>query len=276
MNPQQRSRSWCLTINNYNEEDIKQLKEIKYSYIIIGDEKGEQGTPHLQIYIEFDDAKSFQFIKKKTPTAHIEQAKGNPQQNRDYCSKDKIMFEDGKIKSQGKRTDLDEIKNDIMAGKKVDDIVLEKPIVYHQYGRTLTKIEDLRMRKVFRNFQTLGEWIYGTTGTGKSEYAFKDFSPDTHYVWKYDNGWNDGYNQQETVIIDEFRGQLPMWELLTMIDKHPNYYVKRRGKEPLPFVSKKVIITSSMPPSEVYHNLNDNDKLEQLNRRIIIKELTKN
>lgn len=66
-----------------------------------------------------------------------------------------------------------------------------------------------------------------------------------------------------------------MNELLMMIDKHPNYFVRRRGREPLPFTSKKVIITSSMSPEEVYHNLAENDKLEQLLRRIKVYNLKK-
>lgn len=272
-----RSRSWTLTQNNYTDDDVVRLECFMESveYGIYGKEKGESGTPHLQIYFRLLNAKTFSKIKKTFPTAHIEVAKGNDNDNFVYCSKDGNYKEFGKRSQQGKRTDLDEIKNDIMDGKKVDDLVLESPMVFHQYGRTLTKIEDLRMRKVYRNFMTEGEWVYGETGCGKSEYAFKDFNPDTHYVWKYDNGWNDGYCQQEIVIIDEFRGQLPMNELLMMIDKHPNYYVKRRNREPLPFTSKKVIITSSMPPEEVYHNLSQSDKLEQLFRRIKILELKK-
>ena len=59
-----------------------------------------------------------------------------------------------------------------------------------------------------------------------------------------------------------------MNELLTMIDCHPNYYVSRRCREPLPFISKKVIITSCMQPFEVYKNLNKSDKLSQLYRRL--------
>lgn len=274
-----RSRSWCLTINNYDESDLDQIldhmKGVEYG--VVGREVGEENqTPHLQIYFRMKNPITFSALKKKFKKAHIEAAKANDFINREYCIKAGNYTEYGKMSNQGKRTDLEKIKNDIMNGKKVDDIVIDNPSIFHQYGRTLTKIEDLRMRKIFRSEMTIGEWVYGSTGTGKSEYAFKDFNPDTHYVWKYDNGWNDGYSQQEIVIVDEFRGQMPMNELLMMIDKHPNYYVRRRGREPLPFTSKKVIITSSLAPDEVYHNLSENDKLEQLFRRIKIIKLEKN
>lgn len=272
----QRSRTWCFTINNYTQDDVNLLNQVQCKYIVFGYEIGESGTPHLQGFIYFDDAKTLSTLKKKIhKTAHFEIANGTPLQAATYCKKDGRFEERGELPcSQGKRNDLDVLKDKIVRGMKVDEIVMDKPIMYHQYGRTLHKIEDLMMRKKFRNFQTIGEWIYGPTATGKSSLAFEGYHPDTHYVYKYDNSdWQDGYEQQDIVIIDEFRGQLPLNALLTMIDRHPNHFMKRRGREPLPFVSKKVIITSSMHPSDVFKNLSADDKLEQLYRRITIKHL---
>lgn len=114
-------------------------------------------------------------------------------------------------------------------------------------------------------------WYYGSTGTGKSERAFKDFHPDKHYVLPKDKGWWDGYRQQNTVIINDFRGHIPYDELLQMIDRYP-FDVSRRGRQPLPFTSSHVIITSSLSPEEVYHNRMENDSIEQLLRRIKVVE----
>lgn len=268
-----RSRSWCLTHNNYTTEDVEYYKQHfkTFGYGVIGHEKGERGTPHLQMYFYLKHARNFMSIKKMFSYAHIEKAKGTPKQASDYCKKDGEYVEYGELpQEQGKRNDLIEYRNQIMDGEQVDNIIISNPMVYHQYGRTLNRLEELRMRNVYRTEQTEGLWIYGPTGSGKSKKAFEGFNPRTHYVWKYDNGWNDGYTQQEIVIIDEFRGQIPFSELLRMIDIQPNYYVRRRGKEPIPFTSKKVIITSSLPPDEVYRNLSQNDSLEQLFRRIKI------
>lgn len=276
-----RSRGWCFTVFDYTENDVQTLLGLDTQYIVLGREIcPETGNPHLQSYMYFKNPRYFSAVKKLLKNTidkypHLEEQQGTCKQASDYCKKELKYEEKGILpQQQGKRTDLDDIKEQILEGKKVDEIVIETPVIYHQYGRTLHKIEDLVMRKKFRNFQTEGEWVYGETGTGKSEYAFKDYSPDTHYVYKYDNSdWQDGYEQQDTVIIDEFRGQIPLNALLTMIDRHPNHFMKRRGREPLPFVSRKVIITSSMHPSEVFKNLSANDKLEQLFRRIKIIHL---
>ena len=119
---------------------------------------------------------------------------------------------------------------------------------------------------------TKGIWYYGETGVGKSHLAFKDFTPETHYVHSEDNGWWDNYKQQPTVIINEFRGEIKYKELLELLDKWP-HSVKRRNRCPLPFVSKLIIITSSLPPQEVYKNLNEKDKIAQLLRRLKVIKL---
>jgi len=273
----ERSRNWCFTINNYTINDVNQLKDMKYKYIVLGDELcPTTGTPHIQGYVHFQNDISFRSIQKQIPRGNIQKCKGTPEQNITYCKKtNNILYEDGEKPSQGKRKDLDQIKDDIMEGNITsEDIAVNQPMIYHQYARTLTKIEDIAMRRKFRTTMTEGIWYYGATGTGKSNKAYEGFNPLTHYNWKEDNGWQDGYIQQETVIIDEFRGEMPYRQLLKLVNSHP-YEVPRRNREPMPFTSKKVIITSSLPPSEIYKNLHENDRLEQLTRRFQIIELKK-
>ena len=161
-----------------------------------------------------------------------------------------------------------QIKNDILAGKvTVDQVAVDDPIKFHQYGRTLSKIEDLALRKQFRSWMTTCEWIYGPTGTGKSARAFEGYNPDTHYLWKDDKGWQDGYVGQPIVIMNDFRGEIPYNSLLQLIDRYP-HFVSRRGREPAPFLAKHVIITSSLSPDQVYHRRLEQDSIEQLLRRI--------
>lgn len=86
-----RSRKYCFTINNYSSIEYK--KTIDYClknslYYIVGKETGEQGTHHLQGYVEYKNQCSFSSIKQGLPRAHIEKAKGSKEQNWKYCSKD--------------------------------------------------------------------------------------------------------------------------------------------------------------------------------------------
>lgn len=97
-----RSRGWCFTINNptNSKEDVLKLFE-KAKCVIIGKEKGEQGTEHFQGYVQYKNAISFNTVKKLIPTAHIESAKGDPQQNYKYCSKDGDFIERGTFEKNG-------------------------------------------------------------------------------------------------------------------------------------------------------------------------------
>jgi len=268
-----RKRGWCFTSfeDKPPEWDPKKIRYLAYEQ----ETCPETGRKHWQGFVYFDDAKTFSTVKKvlgKTP--HIEGMWGSFDSNVDYCSKEGKFVSFGDPPEQGQRIDLKNLKDDILNGKKVDEIIMDKPWLYHQYGRTLSRIEDIALRRKYRTEQTKGIWYWGETGVGKSHEAYKNFKPETHYNWKNDNGWQDGYTQQETVVINDFRGHIAYNELLQMVDKWP-YEVRRRGREPMPFTSKLVIVTSSLPPEKVYHNRDEEDKIEQLLRRFVVIKLTK-
>lgn len=286
------AKNFCFTLFDFTLKD----KFIEYGckYLIMGLEIcPESKREHYQSYMEFKSTKEFAVLRKHFPKVHFERRIGTQEEAIKYCKKGEQSKEEwtahkwhgpnwglnAKVEEygeftedeQGKRNDLITIKDKLLEGiVSCEDIMEEMPNMYHQYGRTLDKIEDKAMRKKFRNFMTLGFWLWGDTGAGKSHLAFKDFSPDTHYILNLnDKGWWEGYKQQDTVIMNEFRGQITYGELLDLVDKWPKS-VPRRGREPLPFISKRIIITSSLPPDEVYHNLSINDSLEQLKRRFKI------
>lgn len=86
----EKGRKWCFTLNNWTDEEYNQLIldfGTKAQYIL-GKEMGEEGTPHIQGYLEFKNPISFSSMKKKIPRAHLEKSRGSTRQNYDYCSKD--------------------------------------------------------------------------------------------------------------------------------------------------------------------------------------------
>lgn len=253
-----------------NENHLKTLiLWFSPKYMIIGFEIGKEGTHHIQGYADFQNARTLGGLTRDHKFIHWEPRRGSWQQAVDYCKKDGNWFEYGSPNEQGQRKDLQEVHKEIANGKRVDQIALENPNCFHQYGRTLNKLEDLYMRKRYRTEMTKGIWYYGKTGVGKSHLAFDGFTPETHYLLPNDSGWWDGYTQQDTVIINDFRGEIPYNQMLQMIDKWP-FSVKRRNREPLPFTSKTVIITSSLPPWEVYNKRNEEDSIGQLLRRLVV------
>ena len=90
-------KRWCFTLNNYDEEEIKEIVVIfkgLCKLFIIGKEVGESGTPHLQGYCEFN--KSIRPLSLKvTQKIHWEKCKGNREQNVLYCSKESVFIKYG-------------------------------------------------------------------------------------------------------------------------------------------------------------------------------------
>lgn len=106
-----RSNRVCFTVNNYEIADIDSI--ISYSekphckFIVVGQEIGENGTPHLQgfVHIEKDPKQcGIKFWKEEikfTNAAHYENARGSDQQNYEYCTKDGPFFAFGEPQEAG-------------------------------------------------------------------------------------------------------------------------------------------------------------------------------
>lgn len=92
------AKKWCMTLNNYTEEDINNIKKeiTKHSPVfIIEKETGENGTPHLQGYIEFK-TRIRPLSLKWNNKIHWEKANGTREQNFTYCSKENNIILDSR------------------------------------------------------------------------------------------------------------------------------------------------------------------------------------
>lgn len=108
-----RYRRWCFTLNNYTEDmhtQIIHIFEKKGWEYVIGKEVGKEGTPHLQGYIKHKYPISFKTIQDSLfKRAHIEQARGNDQQNYDYCSKGGDFVHKLEIRARKVKVDVVEL-----------------------------------------------------------------------------------------------------------------------------------------------------------------------
>jgi len=101
-----------------------------------------------------------------------------------------------------------------------------------------------------RDFKTKVIVVQGPTGTGKSRYAL-DFDPSGY--WKPRNQWWDGYNGQNTVVLDEFYGWLQFDQLLRLCDRYPLNVEIKGGT--VNFSSETIIITTNKHPRDWYNNV---------------------
>lgn len=264
--PPERMRNITMTINNYLEEDINMLKSLNYKYLIFGKEVSKSKTKHLQVYCQLKNTTTFSALQKKFPKAHIEPAKEDASFNVDYCKKEGKFEEFGEIKAQGKRTDLDRIRQLALTGGM----------------RAVTRVGSHAEIKVAEAYLTYNEeprdwkpnvfWIYGPAGVGKSRLAKcilegttgADPSHNTFIVVPtpeddisdpYTKGdpskWWNGYDAHPNVIIDDFRHSWwPLTYLLNLLDRS-SFQVEIKGGM-RQFRARNIIITSIAAPDAVY------------------------
>ena len=273
-------RGWFFTWNNWKHENLEKLKSWFEGnggkwYVIGKEHAPTTGTPHLQGAVYFKSAKTRSAITKGVGIgAKWLGMRGTCQHCLDYCTKeDKDAAVWGVMPQQGKRVDLEEVRDKIVSGTTVDDLIMDNPMVGHQYGRVMERIETIEMRKKYRTWMTECTWYWGETGTGKSHRSFEGYSPETHYLKSGDDKWWDGYKGQDVVVINDFRGAIEFDEILRLVDHWP-HTVSVKHKERVPFLSKRIVISSSLHPQDVYKNRAANDKIVQLLRRMEIVHLT--
>lgn len=276
-----KTRAFCVTQWNIDCDYEELMAQGQIRFLAYGDEVCEKtGRPHHQTYLYFWNQKSagkrsLNNIGNLFGPKHcrVVPMRGSFQENEAYCSKEGSFKKLGDEPKQGFRGDLDETKDMIMDGKITsENVCIANPQMYHMYGRTLQKIEEIALRKRFRTWMTKGIWYHGVSHSGKSHRAHKDFDPATCYVKCLEDEWWDGYVGQETVIFNEFRQQIALPVLLDLVDKWPKQ-VKQRCKAPVPFLAKTLIITSVHHPSKCFAELaRGSEDMVQFTRRFDIIE----
>lgn len=84
------SRNWVFTLNNYTEEEVKDIEtwtDKGVEGVGYGKEVGENGTPHLQGFLVMAKKSALSTVKKLNPRMHLERMRGKLTQSIAYCSK---------------------------------------------------------------------------------------------------------------------------------------------------------------------------------------------
>lgn len=97
-----RGIAWTFTINNWDSGDVARLEQLvsnnQAEYIVFGYEVAPStGTPHLQGYVRFHNRMERAAVVLTIGQAHVEVARGSAAQNRAYCTKEGVYFEDGQL-----------------------------------------------------------------------------------------------------------------------------------------------------------------------------------
>lgn len=198
-----RGRKWCLTLNNYTDQEFEELKEVATRFTIIGEEVGKTGTPHLQGFLYFQRKKSLRQMKNINPRAHWEMAKGTVQDSVDYCSKeDPDPFMKGQAPKKN-QTAVERLKrNQVLLSSSVVELVDSGEISLLQLPLLKkAKAEYLVSSSAHQRDSVCGLWIYGPPGTGKTHYVHEHYGD--NLFKKAQNKWWDGYAGEKHVLLDD-------------------------------------------------------------------------
>jgi len=260
------SRNTCFTLNNWTEEEKSSILAWQCTYLIFGEEIGENGTPHLQGYVEWGRSVRFTTLKGLNERIHWENRKGSAKQASDYCMKEKKITTLGTISEQGKRSDLDNIAEMIVDGTPMREIALHSPSHYIKYHKGMHALKyilsDDRTQKPYV------EWRWGKSGTGKTRYCVEKHP--NHYI-KDETKWWDGYENQEAIIIDDYDNEWNYRQMLRLLDRN-KYQGQSKGGY-LKINSPYIYITCEYPPGHYWRG----NELEQILRRVaVVAEVTGN
>lgn len=148
------AKNWLFTLNHYTDEEEQSFRDLSslptVKYLIFGREVAPTTlTPHLQGYIRFDSRRTLQFIRTEVNArAHWEVARGSPQQNREYCSKEGNFEEFGDVPSSPRPTSLVQaqqwIRERVDAGEHPSDreLAAEHPVAFIHHRRNLLAYID--------------------------------------------------------------------------------------------------------------------------------------
>lgn len=245
-------------------------REHKFKYIIVGREgEGEGKTRHLQGYVYFAQAKTMSAVKKllNCTRLHLEIARGSPEQNIEYCSKEGATMELGEKpmsqaeKGAGEKRRYEEAWATARNGDLED---IDADIRVRHYN-TLKKIRmDAIIERPLEDTVMEHQWYCGDTGTGKSRKA-REENPDAYL--KMCNKWWDGYKDHDTVIIEDFdtKHSVLVHHLKIWADRYPFPAEVKGGC--FKIRPKKIIVTSNYHPEDIWK---DDSDLQPILRRFSV------
>lgn len=228
------ARRYAFTWNNYTKDDVKGLRDLtakEIDYCIWGYEKGENGTPHLQGYVEFSRPVSLLQCKKRLDKMMGERSKihlGRAEKNRDaninYVRKDSSKDEEACLEfnkgvkweqvlfvmkggSKMEELYLNTVTDIIDEGSSVMDTARNYPSMILKHGSNIKMLVDLTNKDTMEQdfirtsrakFHTYFPWQREIVELCRQE-------PDGRTVqWIYDSEGGAGKTTMGTILQVEF------------------------------------------------------------------------
>lgn len=219
-------------------------------------ELGESGFLHWQVLVAFSEKKSLVQVRAVFGPVHSELSRSEAASA--YVFKDDTRIEGTKFEFGSKpfrrnsRPDWDAIWASAVSGA-IADVPTNLRLVHY---RTLRQVAADHSRPVAIDRRVFVFW--GVTGTGKSRRAWEEAGLDAYCKDPRSKFWC-GYQDQQHVILDEFRGGIDPSHVLRWLDRYPCIVEVKGSSRPL--LATTIWITSNVSPDDWYPELDAETRL---------------
>ncbi len=277
------AKDWCFTINNPLEKDWNKVWNFDYHYLVFQVEVGEEGTPHLQGFVQWNEKIRLSALKKFHKRAHWEKRRGSASEASHYCKKpvdectckhcdglerfDLEVYEDGNI-SEDPVAELATALS-VMKAKGLSHTIERYPAVFVRYHAGMEKLATFYSKK--RDFVSQVTVCWGEPDSGKTRYAMLGPSP---YVLAAFGGEGQADffgdyrpDEHQTLVVDDFYSSWRFTTFLRVCDRYPTEVHTKGGFRQL--LVSHIVFTSNLSPNEWYPNVTtDPTRKESFFRRI--------
>lgn len=266
--------------------------KFKAEYFCFCEEIGDKTkSEHIHLYIELSNAITFQTVKKKLYSSHVEARSGTPREAREYVFKigkhankahtntkppkeygDFSRFEK-RSSSKGKKMSVDKRFKLYLESCNTIEEVEEIDVWFAQSYRRilLPRFEKKRLEQLYEDigssktgssgkivtkFNRKIYYLFGSTRVGKTfGVKLKYGSDDVYTANCCIKHPFDGYNGQSILHLDEFRSGLQLQEVLTLLDGHETTLQCRYADKSL--LADTIIISTNWALSEQYPKIKE-------------------
>ena len=262
------SRKWQLTVNNPLEKGLTHevLKEAlaKFTgmlYWCMCDEEGDEcETYHTHIYFVLRTATRHTVVDNRFPNIHREIVRGTSADNRAYVLKDGEKYQ----KQPDGSYDYTDTSGKQHKGKNYSDTFEEWGEMPQEHQGKSKDVE--RIYSIFADSwrDLTVTYIFGTTGVGKTRSVMDKFGYRNCYrVTDYKHPF-DTYDGQVVLILEEYRSQFKIADILNYLDGYPLLLPCRYFNRQACFT--KVFLITNVPLEDQYRTVSEESRNAFLRR----------
>lgn len=277
------AKDWCFTLW-MNE---KPVKPPQVDYMIFQQEQAPNAASnnptagkHWQGYMECKDRLSCRQVLKLMGWgigAHIAPRRGSQSQAIEYCRKGESAIP-GTLEEHGEKHPADApgswdaMIKDVKSGSNFKEVIENHTRLGIQFHSGVQKaISVLQTAPRWRNVTVFILW--GPTGVGKTRRVFDTEGDNLYKKLRQKQGaqvFFNGYEEQEAILFDEFKGEYSLQDMLEWTDGYP-LRIEIKGDTRIALWSR-VYICSNIDPQLWYPGARQ-EEIEALWRRIPEKNI---